>query len=871
MENADTGQIMKSPVTLLLFFVATLGALTAGIASAEDTNRTMTISSVYGPVFPHSLWTPLRLDFKNSTGKDVNGFGVLPLGNGTRADYTRPVYVPAHSRVRVRAMAYFPLKAPGDVDWSKAPPGAALTTARWEDTTGARIARVPLLGRPAAQMFKDLGDSDAPGFYLLGVSDDAEADDAFDTSDLAETLRSVSGVPVISPAIGSPDMGRTYGDYAAVKIIIMQDVDPDALGPAQRKALFDFINRGGNLILAAPREKDHVADSWLAPYLPAQPIGERLADRITPTGQTPFYFGRYLREAEAIVKDDGVTVILQDKDYVYAAYRQVGMGRVIFTSFPASALSNSDPRTTGVWRRLVSLAPSATAWRDTDFQTSQVDLLQSMLGRSTVSWTAAASVAGGFVLLVLLAQLLIGGARRPMAFAVSMAISIVVSIALVALTVGKTRAQNLSGARLSVMQVSATGSGEQREITAYVGRNDANYSLTAADGALVRPIVAGAEVPLIQEHPFSVPNAGVKALSIERVWETVGALPSRRPAEITARFEADGLILSTKNQLDQPLVAPLLRWRHAKFSLADLPVGDSRQHPDRRNGRDDFTNAAVIRSQTAQLRGDVLRALSTSSKVELGGSLHPTPPVREIDAWLDDGAGLLTPSQATPMRSQSLVRLPVRLESSPVGSTIKIDPAFARIVTGPARVPQYDGEHDQWLSTNLDTEMLVGFAAPREIGQLRPREVTIDLDIAAPQQMITIRRGQVRNGRLPSRSNPAGDVVGEWSQPVGGRTAKFTATAQDYDAQGRLWLLVTVHSSGVPVGSLVSQWSVRHLEVGFTAEVIGPPREESDAADRNGMLSGHADEQSQPAIPHPADKPSHTKRTHITAEVSNAR
>jgi len=449
------------------------------LVGAQDITHSLNAIPLYGPLFTPQQWIPIRVSFTNRGDRAIDGAAVLPLSGDVAADYRYPAVVPAHSRVQIIAFASFSIKGTGGTAGNKASPPSALTTVRWEEHSGARLDRTPILGRPSSEVSKDFAGTNSSGFYLLTLGGSDESADAYDTQRLAATVSGFANTPIVTASIEPQDAARTYGGYAAARIIVLEDADPQALGPAQRQAIMDFINRGGNLVVACPRAANHVGDSWLAPYLPVQLLGERRADHLTPTGQAPFAFGEYLRSAEATDNGSG-EIVLQDQDYVHAAFQRVGLGRVIFTSFPVSALTLTDPRTAQVWQRMLALEAPVTQWNDTQFETARVDLLQSMLGRSTVSWTAAASVAGAFVLLVLLAQVFIGGAHRPTAFAVSVIAAVLLSIALVGLTIGKTRAQTLSGARLAVMQLSGDGAGEQREVSAYVGQNDADFPLTAA-------------------------------------------------------------------------------------------------------------------------------------------------------------------------------------------------------------------------------------------------------------------------------------------------------------------------------------------------------------------------------------------------------
>jgi hypothetical protein len=814
------------------------------VARGQDQQQTMNASLPYGAVFPPETWLPLQLEFINRGGSDIAGWGVWPVeAKQGSVNFEVPVTVPAHSRVKVWAYGYVPAQAPGGKEWGQVKSGVPLATIQWRDQGGARLARVPVLGMASWASGKEAtGDTAHPGWVFLSInannpnpapgSEDAaepihtptEAENnATSLQDLCTQLTALLNEPILSASVPSQWAPRSDAGYAACRFVMLGEGNPDNLDAVQRQALLRFVRAGGNLVVASPRVEDRVGQSWIAPYLPVQLIGYRLADRIEVSkGNAPLKLLGYVPVAEAVV-GSGMRehVVMRDAHYVHAAWRPLGAGRIIFTSFPVAGLDAKDKRTATIWRQLLNTEVPATHWQATQLHNQRVELVAGQLGKPTASWLAAAILAGGFVLLVLVAQLAFTGARRPGAFALAVGVAVVLSVVLVGWTMVRTGRQALMGSSLSVMEIGPDGGGHQREVSAYVGKNMDDFSISAKEsggGVLIRPIISAAQnVPVVREKPFHIPAAQVQALRVERVWQADGSAPADLKASATARFGETGLTLNIDNQTGQTLLSPVWLWDNAIFSLSDLPDGKTETVPDRRNAVGDYTNAAVIRSQLAQWRGQVVGALHTPLEGGAMGRKKSIGP--EIDAWLAHPPALT--DSAAAMRQQGMVSLPVRFERSPAGSTVKVDPAYVRLVTGGSGVAQYDPSTGRWLATNLDTTFLVGFLPPPQIGRLEPLEVNLDFDINAPQQTLTIRRGQTRNGKLVRNGVNGGEVVGEWTHPVERHKVTFKTEPSDYDAQGRVWLQVEVKSppNAAAGGNVVSQWQFRYLEAGMTGRV----------------------------------------------------
>src|SRR5439155_18118887 len=186
--------------------------------------------------------------------------------------------------------------------------------------------------------------------------------------------------------------------YDACRAVIFDRSDPDCLDLAQRQALREYLLGGGALILSAPSAD--VADparSWLAPYIPVQIIGRRQIDRLDLQGGIGSLRLRdFVPAAEAFDafpvgagSQSDAEVVFRDGHYVHAAVSRVGLGRVVFTSFPINALDSGDQRAAQVWRRLLDFGSTESDGRSMDLGQEQARLLPAMLGRPTQAWSRA--------------------------------------------------------------------------------------------------------------------------------------------------------------------------------------------------------------------------------------------------------------------------------------------------------------------------------------------------------------------------------------------------------------------------------------------------------------------------------------------------
>jgi hypothetical protein len=130
----------------------------------------------------------------------------------------------------------------------------------------------------------------------------------------------------------------------------------------------------------------------------------------------------------------------------------------------------------------------------------------------------------------------------------------------------------------------------------------------------------------------------------------------------------------------------------------------------------------------------------------------------------------------------------------------------------------HDPVTNVWNPASIGGTWTFGFEPPRKIGHVRVTRAIVEVDISAPQHTVILRRGQVRNGQ--PIVNLAGPVAAQWRNPIGRQSPiTFETTVEDVDADGRLWLHMTVEAP--PVAT--SLWHVRDFGVSLEGEVIAPP------------------------------------------------
>src|SRR5690606_23292785 len=118
-------------------------------------------------------------------------------------------------------------------------------------------------------------------------------------------------------------------------------------------------------------------------------------------------------------------------------------------------------------------------------------------------------------------------------------------------------------ARLATIDLGPDGGGVMREAVAFVGDDDAAFALeTSSPDVAVKPLAAftPGDLPIVRQHPFSAPNAGIRAQSYQRVWGAEAVLDATHRLTATGQFNADGLNLRVDNALGAAVRSPRLVW-----------------------------------------------------------------------------------------------------------------------------------------------------------------------------------------------------------------------------------------------------------------------------------------------------------------------
>lgn len=802
---------------VLLCLVGVLCA--SGQVRAEPGDRAMSLVLQYGALFAPDQISPVSMQFRNRTAQPVVGEVRMPLGQEpAQMELRVPITVPAQSRVKATAWPY--LTAPPETGKPKdrKPP---LSLAGWYDENHARIDRTELLGQAlSVDIAADPSGVPSTGVLLSITGESADTADTALLDNVEDLYASLKGVHYTHATL-SPNLApRQWVGLSSCRVVALRGFNPNELDYAQRTALLDFVRGGGVLLISAPRAAEQVGESWLKGYMPVRLIGEREARQIQqPSG--PMKLGDWQHCSEA-VEGDGV-VTLRDGDYVHAAWRALGLGRVAYTSFPAGSLEVADPRTKALWRDLLAMDRLHTGIGGTPLQRDYGRLLEPMLGKPTAPWSMAALTIGLYAAIVLGVQLIWRGPRRPRAFAVSLAIGVVVAGVFVAITSLKRQGLSLQSARLTVADIGASGGGKIEELAAFGGQDHREMTLAGADQDVVfRPAYNRSVPVLLYERPWVAPEAGVTAERISRVWNARSVVPASWSVPAVAKFGPDGLTLRARNQTPVQLDDAQLVWRHERFAVGKINDQERAVALTEANHRppNEYTTSGGITSQDERLKGDILASVLNLS--------DPTLRAAEIDApslvaWATGVPELLRAGDEIARRGQqSLVRVPVLVEPPKRGEIVRIDPWFCSLVTAGLRGLPYDASRCEWLQSNMDGAWTFAIAAPPQVGRLVPQKVRFEIDIAAPQHRVVIRRGQGRGGK-DGAENPAGPIVGQWDGPLGRKIAEFTCESADFDAEGRVWFLLQAEATGAGSLGVPPNWRIQSLGASIEGQVQEPP------------------------------------------------
>ena len=739
----------------------------------------------FGAVYVPRAWSPMRVEVQNDGKRSFDGLiRMSPLGEQS-PEFRSHIMVPAQARVSITTWLYL---LPGN-DPRKYPVLSLF------DSAGKNMARTEVgCGAVTPDLIRPLRGLPSAGYLIGVVGDLPDQSEEGMVQGLADLFKLAKEVAVVPSTMRAADLLRQASWFRDAYAMALVACDPDRFDQAQRTALLDYVAGGGVLIVSAP-DAQIMGRSWLAPYLPVKLIGNRQFQTLQALGESkPRQLSGWLSCAEAVAGDG--RVVLEDGQYVHAAYRPMGMGRIVFTSFPVSGMNVADVQAQALWMLLLDAdRPAVGPWGST-VATDYATLMTPMLGKAAVPWGVAAGVACALLAMSLAAQFVWRGVNRPRAFAVSLGAAVAVGGVFAVLAMLRQQTEPVQEARLSISDLNGDG-GIVYEYAAVSGPPQKATRQGTDENVAMRLAAWRGDKPILSQWP-----ARIEAMSIQPDQANIVTLSSRVKrggpgASVAGRFDAQGLTLIAKNDLGQVLESGQLVWGANRLSLPAIQEGEQhiRVGTDRLRPADEFTSSSGIASQDAQLKGDILKASLRSAALGMDYPLDVRP---VIVAWAPRMPALADVTDVPIKRgtAQNMVRLPLQIAPSEPGSRVLVPGCFTRIALNAFQGLPYDFARQQFARTQTNGVWTFGIATPPGIGRLRPTRVKLSVDLACAQQKVTLRRGQVASGKVRENGNSAGAIVGDWDGVVGLRTAEFGCVPDDYDSRGIVWLQLQVEQTG---------------------------------------------------------------------------
>jgi len=261
---------------LLVFVLLAVGAVPA--TGAEGTSISCTLG--FGGVYCPERWIPVLTRLQNSTDQDITGYIYFPPGRDSGVMVREPVHVPPHSKVATNALLF-----PGIDTKGKKTDAGTITLALWHAGNATEMDRttVPGIRLSSLQTTQSSDvDQNLPGVLVLTAGPQMD----LPGPTLAEMVQVLGGMAAADQSCAEANqLPRTLVAYQSYPYVVLKSAADD-LDYAQRAALLDHIRQGATLVIPNPSEESRLPESWLAPYLPVQIVGHRLAWQGLPIGET---------------------------------------------------------------------------------------------------------------------------------------------------------------------------------------------------------------------------------------------------------------------------------------------------------------------------------------------------------------------------------------------------------------------------------------------------------------------------------------------------------------------------------------------------------------------------------------------------------
>lgn len=777
-------------------------------ASAGAADVDLSVAMPYGAFYVPEVWIPLRIEARNTGKQLIDGTIWVTPANPQLPEFRAPMRIPGQSKVRSVAWARLP------ADSGKTPVAVGVTL---RDARGARVQISEVNGRSAVPTISHPPGGLANSGYVLNlIGAEARLAESQLPDQIAAAVEAAIDGTAVMTSQDQASAAQAAPLYEGAYVVMLTAVDPRSFDPAQRQAMLDYVKAGGVLLLACP-DAAMICGSWLEPYLPVRLVGKRQANALVLQGHDqPVTFADWLPITEATAGEG--TVLWHDAEFVHAAYRTLGLGRVVFTSFPAGALDGKNQDAIAFWGDLLQLNGPPVGVQGTRITSDYARLLEPMLGRKAASWRLAVGAACLIVLMTVVVQLMWRGAQRPRAFAVSLGVSVVLAAGFAGMSLFRQQSEPLQRASMTLVDVTRDGSFAQ-QYGAFAGPQQQLAEVTADELTTIYPVLLREERPSISGWPMRLAPISVTPEQVKQVTLVRGMLSSVS-GSVRAQFVQEGLRLDVDNEIGAELSSAQLTWGSRRLSAGRFSPGQS----SRMLGATDvlpeqqYASVSGVASQDQLQKGDIVRDLllakdaapvTARRNASLIGFVDKLPSMSRVEA-------------ATVQRDtqQNLVRMRVELEPSPAGSLVHLDGCFNRIVPGELRGLPYLEARNEFLRSSLAGAWTLWIEPPPETGAIEPHHVRIQIDLASPQHKLTLRRGQFRDGKPTVDRN--GPIIGQWDGKVGLQSVEFAPQPGDYDTRGRLGLMLEVQLSGEKgMLGVEPYWRIVQLQADIDAQVRG--------------------------------------------------
>ena len=797
-------------------------AMSASPAQAESENVRLSVSLGTGAVYPPGRWLPLMARLTNPTSADIDGVVVIEPANADRAlKVQRGVHVPANSTVSLETIIQLADQPPRK-NKQKAIDAASVI---WLDHNGRPLVTEPLSGLSDSSLERSGRDSTGmPGVVLLSVQDSVAVDNPrLDPNDLGEMLASQVAYSFDVTGVDVKSMPRHAEGLDGARLITLDPTAADNLDQAQREALLSAIRAGATLILTQPPSA--AAASWIGQYVALDPIGTHRTTALRPKQYETLPLRASTLITDCIARD-GATIIASDDRGPLAAFVSVGAGRIVTTAFDVNDLTPG-PAVGKLWGDLIGI--QRDAFHNPSSLTDKpaaAALLPAMIGAGAPPWRLAAGVVGGYVLVVAVLLLAAGQGRRPLAMVICVGGSVALTGALLGLTAARTSGTPLMIGRATTLDVSG-GSALQHDIVTFYGQQRSDLAVDLAPGAIVSPVIANSEATM-SLWPTRIGNVGASTGKLETVWNVSRSSPAPHSLAATLKFGPNGASLATQNGFDQPLQAPRLVNGGVVIPVGRVAEGNAEQPVGVRNAPGVYADSAsVIADEQSKLRTDLLQQITSEGGPRAGLTFRQAKSAEPVLAGFMNLGATVKLSDSAESHEQTLVRTPLQIAAAPVGTEVRIDPAFNTVRQGIVQSLPYSTWLNAWSESNLTGAFTIAIAPPRDVGHLKAKTLSLALDARAAGYHIAIRRGQCSGGKM--RENPAGEIIAEWSNTTGPMKADVSLADSDIDANGWVWLRIDVQNAATTTlmgDTVTGNWQLMRWDATLTGTIDAPPQPE---------------------------------------------